>query len=211
MMTNTKYYLKVPCLILILLAKAISGNAQQMNISGMHHNTLVGSKNIYLLLMDTMMVKMDKIPAVTSPESDFLYQMILHHEGAIAMAQYEITHGKDFEVLQLAKSILAEQATEIQQMRLWLKQPGTKLGDLHSYNEEMAKTMKVMMDTMPADLQLKNIDQAFALVMIPHHQAAVDMAKVLLKYSRQPLLTAYGKLLISNEIIEIGQMKEFLK
>lgn len=203
------YKLKITCLIFMFLVSTISVNAQ-MNMSGMHHNVKNASKNIFLLMMDTMMVKMENIPIAATPESDFIYQMIPHHEGAIAMAGYEIAHGKDAQMIQLAKSILTEQSIEVQQMRMWLTLPGTKTPNLHLYNTDMGETMKIMMDTMPADSQLKNIDRAFALVMIPHHQAAIDMAKVLLKYSKQPTLTGYGNLLISNEQIEIEQMKEFL-
>src|SRR5471030_1266408 len=109
-MTIKKKLLKIICLI-FFLGNACSVKAQMdmskpMNMTAMHHQYPNQSKNIYLLMMDTMMIQMDKVPPVTSPESDFLYQMIPHHEGAIAMAGYEIAHGQNFEMIQLAKSIL---------------------------------------------------------------------------------------------------------
>jgi uncharacterized protein (DUF305 family) len=203
-----KYYLKIGCLILLITRTGVL--KAQMDMSRMHHMTSAAGKNIYLLMMDTMMLKMEKIPPFQSPETDFIYQMIPHHNGAISMAEYEISHGKDFEMIQLAKSIVAEQHNEVMQMQIWLKLPGTMIKDVAGYSKEMSATMKNMMDLMPADAALSNIDRAFARVMIPHHQAAIDMAKVLLKYAKQPTLIAYGNLLISNEQIEIGQMKEFL-
>lgn len=163
-------------------------------------------------MMDTMMVKMDDVPKVSSPESDFIWQMIPHHEGAIAMAKYEIGHGRDFMMIQLAKSILAEQTIDIQQMKLWVSNRPAAMGLVPiGYGPAMNQTMVSMMDSMPSNDALKDIDHAFAQVMIPHHQAAVDMAKVILKYSKDLQTTAFARQLISAEEIEIEQMSQFIK
>ena len=47
----------------------------------------------------------------------FLEQMIVHHEGAIAMAQAELTDGSDAQVVELARAIIDSQTVEIQTMR----------------------------------------------------------------------------------------------
>ena len=150
----------------------------------MHHTLSSSNKNIYLSMMDTMMVKMDDVPMISSPESDFRWQMIPHHEGAIAMAKYEIGHGKDFTMIQLAKSILAEQNIDILQMKIWLKNRRATAERVPiDYGRSMNQAMLVMMDNMTSNDVLKYPDHAFARVMIPHHQAAIDMAKVILKYT----------------------------
>lgn len=198
-------------LVLIILVATQPMEAQEMHMH-MHHPSSSPAKNIFLAVMDTMMMKMDEVPKATSPETDFIAQMIPHHEGAIEMAKYEIQNGKNFDMVQLAKSILAEQTNEIQQMQLWLKQARVSNHQIPAeHSENMDKTMTDMMKTMPANDQLINTDQAFALVMIPHHQAAVDMAKVVLKFSKDLQTTAFAKQLISNEQIEIEQMKTFSK
>jgi uncharacterized protein (DUF305 family) len=46
----------------------------------------------------------------------FLEQMIVHHEGAIEMAQTEIDNGQNADVIALAENIIASQTTEITTM-----------------------------------------------------------------------------------------------
>jgi uncharacterized protein (DUF305 family) len=208
-MMNKSSYLFITSILLLLLLATKPAEAQAME---MHHQKTAPAKNIFLAMMDTMMQKMDDVPKATSPESDFILQMIPHHEGAIAMAAYEIKHGKNFDVVQLAKSILAEQTSDVQQMKLWLKQvPVNNKQVPETYQQAMEQTMMTMMDNMPAAEGLKITDQAFAKVMIPHHQAAVDMAKVVLKFSTNQQTSAFAKQLISAEEVEMEQMSLFLK
>lgn len=47
----------------------------------------------------------------------FLKQMIAHHEGAIMMANKEITDGQDPKALELGKDIVSAQAAEINEMQ----------------------------------------------------------------------------------------------
>ncbi|HYJ56285.1 MAG TPA: DUF305 domain-containing protein, partial [Mycobacterium sp.] len=47
----------------------------------------------------------------------FLTQMITHHQGAIDMAQNEVTNGQNESVLALAKSIITSQQKEIDTMK----------------------------------------------------------------------------------------------
>ncbi len=58
-------------------------------------------------------------------DSMFLTMMIEHHEGAIAMANTEITDGEDPDAVALAESISSSQEAEIDEMR-------TLLGNLTS-------------------------------------------------------------------------------
>ena len=65
---------------------------------------------------------MARLQSLTGAEFDRLWltSMIDHHRGAIAMAQDEIAHGKNPDVIYLAKAIIAGQQAEIDQMKQML-------------------------------------------------------------------------------------------
>lgn len=208
---NISHYQK---LIVICVAMAFSSQftaAQEMKMDE-HQHMGSSSKNIYLLMMDTMMVKMGNVRFTSIPDLDFMAQMIPHHQGAIDMAEYEISHGRNKEMIQLAKSISAEQSNDIQAVKLLISQlPDDAKKAGNSFNNAMVQSMNVMMKNMPLNDKLIDVDKAFAMVMIPHHQAAIDMAIALIQYSSSKQVSTFAKQLISEEQIEIEQMSAFIK
>lgn len=75
------------------------------------------------------------------------------------------------------------------------------------YEGAMAK----MMDSMHAEISLGDPDADFAAQMIPHHQAAVDMAETLLKYGKDPELRAMAEEIVQAQKSEIAQLEAWLK
>lgn len=89
----------------------------QMNdgMDGMDHGGMGG--------MDGMTDEdMQALEDASGPEAGdlFLEQMIVHHEGAIDMAEQVLDDGEHPEVRELAESIISSQAAEIEQMRSML-------------------------------------------------------------------------------------------
>jgi uncharacterized protein (DUF305 family) len=53
-------------------------------------------------------------------------------------------------------------------------------------------------------------DKDFVMMMLPHHQDAIDMAKIELKYGKDPTLRAMAEAIIATQQTEIKEMKEWI-
>ena len=78
----------------------------------------------FMKVMDASMQKMDR-EMVTAPmdgnvDHDFVTMMMPHHQGAIEMAEAELSYGKDPVMRRLAQEIVVDQQSEIDAMLLWL-------------------------------------------------------------------------------------------
>ncbi len=51
----------------------------------------------------------------------FLLEMIMHHEGAVEMAEAALQRAKHQEIKDMAQAIISAQTSEITQMKLWQK------------------------------------------------------------------------------------------
>lgn len=73
----------------------------------------------------------------------------------------------------------------------------------------MADMMQMMggMDKLTG----KAFDRAFLSMMVPHHQAAVDMSKEILKTTRNAQVKAWANAIIKAQNTEIAQMNSWLK
>ena len=90
----------------------------------------------------------------------------------------------------------AEMALKSQQSTPWSAQNKTS----------MARMEKAMMSVAPVDSE----DQAFVRGMIPHHQGAVDMAKVELAYGHDPRMRQLAQTIVASQDQEIALMKQWL-
>jgi uncharacterized protein (DUF305 family) len=71
-------------------------------------------------MMDDMMMGLNGKTGDAFDQA-FLEEMIVHHEGAVLMAQSALKSAKHQEIKDMASGIISAQTTEINQMRGWLK------------------------------------------------------------------------------------------
>jgi len=79
-----------------------------------------------------------------------------------------------------------------------------------SFDALMARAMERMHKDM-AIASSGDPDRDFAAMMIPHHQGAVDMAKVELQFGRNPVLRRLAQGIIVEQLQEIEVMQRELR
>ena len=79
-----------------------------------------------------------------------------------------------------------------------------------SFDAQMGRAMELMdRDMMVAPSG--NPDRDFAAMMIPHHQGAVDMARIQLQFGKDPVLRRLAQGIIVEQLQEIDVMKRALQ
>jgi uncharacterized protein (DUF305 family) len=85
-------------------------------------------------------------------------------------------------------------------------QPSTEL----AWSDLVASMDKMHM-AMGAVAQSGNPDIDFVRLMLPHHQAAIDMAKTQLLYGKDPQMRRLAQEIITDQQLEIELMQRWLK
>lgn len=80
-------------------------------------------------------------------------------------------------------------------------------GHVHEYHATMADMHNDMMNGISA----ADPDTAFAAGMLPHHQGAVKMAEIELKYGKDPVMRKLAEDIIQAQQAEIELMQSWLK
>ncbi|MBR0679577.1 DUF305 domain-containing protein [Roseomonas eburnea] len=76
-----------------------------------------------------------------------------------------------------------------------------------AFDAAMAAAMDRMMQDMHAGTPLGDPDRDFLAMMIPHHQGAVDMAELVLRHGRDPLVRQLAEGIIAGQAVEIAAMQ----
>ena len=86
-------------------------------------------------------------------------------------------------------------------------QPSATADFTKAYLDSADKMHAPMMDGLKAS----DPDEAFIRGMIPHHQGAIDMAKIVLQHGRDPQVKKWASDVIREQQREIGEMEEWLR
>ena len=88
--------------------------------------------------------------------------------------------------------------------------PEKQTPEFARFMKEMDAGMKKMMDDMHAPGYSGDPDVDFLAMMIPHHAGAVEMARLVLIYGRDPLVRRLAEDIIAGQQVEIEAMKSRL-
>jgi len=149
---------------------------------------------------------------VVTIDQHFIEQMIPHHDGAIAMANLAQTKAARPEIKTLAGAILEAQTKENQEMRSWYTDWfGRSVPEQGStFSGGMMSQGGMHMGSIQNIDALKNapdFDKEFIEQMIPHHQMAIMMARMLESGTDKPEMQQLAKSIIESQSKEIQQMQ----
>lgn len=137
-------------------------------------------------------------------DAQFIDGMIVHHEGAIAMAQQVLAEGEHPELRQMAEAIIAAQQGEVEQMHNWRAE----------WYPDLQATMGMDMDMGQMEIdadESKPFDQRFLEAMIDHHEGAIGMAEAALDNAEHEEVHSMAEGIITAQQAEIDQMRGWLK
>jgi uncharacterized protein (DUF305 family) len=163
-------------------------------------------------MMKIMHANMDEMMAMqmpNDPDNAFAMMMKVHHQGAINMGNKELQSGDDATMKDMAQKIITDQTAEIQQLTDFLNS--------HPAHENVPEFITEQMKGMERsskiiDLQIVNgdIDHDFAMLMIFHHQSAIENARLELIYGVEPAMKAMAKNMIDKQDKEIKDLQAWL-
>ena len=73
-------------------------------------------------------------------------------------------------------------------------------------DKALMESMQTMMRTMHS-APTGDADKDFVAMMIPHHQGAIDMAKIELQYGKDPMIRRLASEIVKAQEKEIAEMK----
>ena len=148
---------------------------------------------------------------------EFAQMMIVHHEGALEMAELAVERASTEEVRALAERIAAAQGPEIELMSGWLETWDEELpaeaqhgGMDHGGMDMDGMDQEAAMATL-AELEGAEFDRTFLELMVAHHRGAVEMAQAQIGEGADPDALALARTIRDDQNIEITEMENLLR
>ena len=198
-------------LFAVVLTVSCSKTETQTNNTATEQNQKTENSNKrsneMVAVTDEMMDEMHGNEITGNNDADFSKMMIEHHKGAVEMSELLLEKGQNEELKTFARKVIAAQDKEIDLMKKFENQTEVS-PDSKIFQQELNQSMGAMMNQ---NIKIHNdIDKDYAEQMIPHHQSAVDMAEVYLKYGKQKDLLKLCDDIVNTQTSEIQQLKTWL-
>lgn len=160
-------------------------------------------------IMKTMVDNINQMKFATDLDVNFVNAMVIHHQAGIDVAQIEIAKGQNEEMKSMARDFIAGQSAEIKKLEELLHHHKPEVAADQSQTEIHA-AMNEMMYKLKKLILTGNIDKDFALLMISHHENAVDIAAEEVINGHHVQFKLFARDMIRDKNKEIGQLKDWL-
>ena len=203
-----KKLFRLPLLALLLASVTLVSSCSKDDSDSL--KVQAHDQNIMMTLMHDMMKKMDAMMKTQDPDQDYAMMMVMHHQGAITMAQEELKNGKDTQMRDLATRIIAAQQAEITQFNAFLAGHRVETPLVPAFNTRQMMAMDKMMRANDLRVITGNTDRDFAQLMQDHHQSAIETSQADLDLGRHTETKALARQIIDEQMMEIKEMQEWL-
>lgn len=186
---------------LLLLLSACNKNDE---VALQSHN-----ENQMMSIMHDMMNQMDTMQMTDDPEIDFPSLMIMHHQGAINMANLELQKGTSDSLKTIAQNIIDMQQMEITEFDTYLAANSVN-NSVPVFSMEQMESMAKMGGNADVQFITGDIDNDFATLMIVHHQSALENSNAYLMHGNDAYLIAKANEMIEMQNMEIMELQNWL-
>ena len=186
-----------------------SDSMGDMKMSGGDSTGMMASMKM-MKSMDDMMKQMNTMQMTRDFDYDFATMMIMHHQGAIDMAQEEVASGKDEMIKGMAQQIITAQKSEQEKLKTFLNSNSTVQQTSPGNEDELKKAMAPMENQMKQMQMSNDPDKDFVMMMIPHHQSAVEMAKSEISNGHHDEIKQMAQQMITAQTNEIQEFQKWL-
>lgn len=169
-------------------------------------------KNEFMTIMHNMNAQMDAMQMTGDADHDFASMMVIHHQGAIDMANKELEKGNDATIKNMAQQIIDKQTAEKAELTSWLaSHTPTPNAEGQAFDAEMMDVMEKMKNWKDIQVLTGDADSDFAELMIVHHQTATDNASSILHHGHHDEIKEMAKMMIEDQNKEITDLTAWLK
>ncbi len=147
-------------------------------------------------------------PVGNPTDRAFVAAMVPHHRSAVDMAAVASQEGESRFVKDLAADITRSQNAEIEEMEridAQLADAGIEMGDPGMAGQTMGMDMEMSADALRG---AKPFDEKFIAMMVPHHESAIEMARMELEQGSNPELKQLAEEIIAGQEREVKAMRE---
>lgn len=158
-------------------------------------------------------------PSSDSPEAGFARDMMRHHAQAVEMAEIVRPRTQDETIRILATDIALTQQAQIGQFQGWLAAWGLPINVSGQQMAWMGHPTMGLMTGLATDEEIDELrqlpppemDARFLQMMIPHHRAALGMARGALALTESPPVVEAAQKTLQAQGAEIQQMQDLLE
>lgn len=165
----------------------------------------------YNAILARMASRMESAEPDGSVSGSFIRQMLPHHEAAIEMSRNLLRYTTNLQLQRIAQNIITGQTRSIEAMERIRRTCANTRNTPQSaarYASCVYGIVETMLAAMESARTVNSIDLNFISEMIPHHEGAVRMSRLALRFSLCPGLVPILNDIVTSQSRGLRELRE---